>query len=76
MADEIERGSTHGGVIAGVWMYGPEDAEIMERAMESRLRNIGADHPDRLKLEQWRREAMNLLHRARGDDWGGWRAKP
>ena len=62
----------YGGVLAGLWMSSPEEAAMMERAMETRLRSIGHDHPDRPKIEKWRSEAMNLLHRATRDGWRGW----
>lgn len=64
--------SEFGHVLVGLWMKTPDEAEVMIRAIDERLRNIGADDPDRSKLQDWRQQAMNMTHRAKSENWAGW----
>lgn len=65
---------TYGRVMVGLWMSTPEEADIMLRALEERLRNTLPNDPDRKRLEEWRRQALNMSHRAQSEDWVGWEA--
>lgn len=62
----------YGATMVGLWMSEPHEAHVMQLAMEERLRNIGADDPDRPLIEKWRTEAMNLQSRAQKEQWIGW----
>lgn len=64
--------SEFGSVLVGLWMRSPEEAAIMLRALEAGLRNIAAEDPDRPKLEDWRRQTMNLAGRSANEQWVGW----
>ena len=62
------------GTMVGLWMNNEAEANIMLRALEARLRNIGPTDPDRRRLEQWREEALNIPNRAAKEEWHGWTA--
>ncbi len=64
-----------GHVHVGLWMTSPEETEIMIRSLDERLRNISIDDPDRPKLEEWRRQAMNFTNKSRNQEWAGWQSK-
>lgn len=64
--------SSRSSVMVGIWTSSPCEAEILTRALEERLRNIGAEHPDRHQLEIWRRQTRNFVARAEAEEWSGW----
>lgn len=66
----------YGSVLVGLWMRNAEENATMLRAIEERLRNIAANDPDRPQLETWRKEAMNMQHRAAKEEWTGWEPTP
>jgi hypothetical protein len=65
-----------GHTLVGLHMSGPDEVDIMLRALEARLRGIETDHPDRARLEDWRRQARNFQSRGEADDWVGWEPHP
>ncbi|ODT82455.1 MAG: hypothetical protein ABS76_07490 [Pelagibacterium sp. SCN 64-44] len=67
--------SEYGQVHVGLWMQSREEAEIMLRAIEHRLRVLAHNDPDRHQLEIWRKQAMNMPAKSKSQDWTGW-AKP
>lgn len=61
-----------GHVHVGLWMKSPDEAEIMIRAIECRLRALSQDDRDRPMLQEWRRQAMNMTSRSATEEWTGW----
>lgn len=62
----------HGHVLVGIWMSSPDEANILLKAIEGRLRNIAPNDVDRPQLEKWRREVLNFPNRATNGGWVGW----
>jgi hypothetical protein len=67
--------SEYGHVHVGLWMKSPQECEIMLKALEAGMRQLARDDPDRPKLEEWRRQALNIGNRSVTEEWTGW-SKP
>lgn len=67
---------TYGATMVGLWMCNRIEVEAMRSALEGRLRVMGPDDPMRAKLESWRKETMNMQHRAEQEGWVGWQPLP